>query len=75
METKTIKQVGEYKSGDKVEVLINNPRNDNKDEWRNGEVIDKRIVYPTYGSHHEPYPILIVRLIRTYCKATPAYVG
>jgi hypothetical protein len=70
METKEIK---DYKISDKVEILMNNPRNNNKDEWREAEVIDKRIVYPTYGSHHPPYPILIVRVIRTYCKATPVY--
>jgi len=78
METKVIKSIGEYKSGDKVEVLINNPSNDNKEEWRNGEVIDKRIINPSdsyrgLGSCEKPYPILIVRLIRTYCKATPTY--
>lgn len=78
METKTYKPIGEYKSGDKVEVLINNPRNNNQEEWRNGEVIDKRMIIPRdsyigLGRCENPYPILIVRLIRTYCKATPTY--
>jgi len=65
--------IAEYKSGDMVEVLMNNPRNDNKDEWRQAEVIDKRTVYPAHGSHHKPYPILIVRVLRTYCTASPEY--
>ena len=38
--------INDYKAGDKVEVLMNNPRNDNKDEWRSAEVIDKRTIYP-----------------------------
>jgi hypothetical protein len=66
-------KIAEYKSGDKVEVLINNPRNDNKDEWRDAEVLHKRMIYASNGSKHPPYPILIVRIIRTYCNATPTY--
>ena len=66
-------EIKDYKSGDKVEILINNPRNNNVNEWRDAEVLDKRTIYPTYGSHHPPYPILIVRVIRTYCNATPKY--
>ena len=66
-------KIADYKTGDKVEVLMNNPRNNNKDEWRDAEVIDKRIIYPNNGSHHPSYPILIVRVIRTYCQATPIY--
>lgn len=66
-------EIKDYKQGDVVEVLVNNPRNDNKDEWRDAEVLDKRMIYPTTGERHQPYPILIVRLKRTYCKATPVY--
>ncbi len=66
-------EINEYKAGDNVEVLINNPRNNNKDEWRSAEVIDKRMIYPRAGEHHRPYPMLIVRIKRTYCKATPTY--
>ena len=66
-------EINDYKSGDKVEILINKPQNDNKSEWRDAEVLDKRIIYPNYGERHEPYPILIVRVSRTYCKATPTY--
>jgi hypothetical protein len=62
-----------YKAGDQVEVLINNPRLENKDEWRKAEVIDNRMIYPSHGSHHRPYPMVIVRVTRTYCKATPKY--
>ena len=66
-------EIKDYKAGDIVEVLMNNPRNDNKEEWRSAEVIDKRIIYPSYGSRHLPYPILIVRVLRTYCTAKPVY--
>lgn len=66
-------EIKDYKGGDVVEVLVNNPRNDNKEEWRDGEVLDKRMVYPNRGERHSAYPILIVRLKRTYCKATPTY--
>jgi|ERR1035437_422374 hypothetical protein len=65
-------KIDEYKSGDQVEVLIKNPQT-NKDVWVNAEVLDKRMVYPANGSHHRPYPILIVRLKRIYCNATPIY--
>ena len=63
----------EYKAGNVVEVLMNNPREGNKPEWREGEVLDNRMIYPSNGSHHPPYPIVIVRVRRTYCKATPVY--
>lgn len=66
-------EIKDYKAGDLVEVLINNPQNNNKQEWRNAEVLDKRMIYPNVGERHQPYPILIVRLTRTYCKATPTY--
>lgn len=66
-------EISEYKAGDKVEILINNPQNNNKDEWRSAEVLEKRTIFPANGSHHPPYPILIVRVIRTYCQATPNY--
>lgn len=66
-------KIDDYNAGDKIEVLINNPENDNKPEWRKGEVLDKRMIYPNTGKHHNPYPILIVRTRRTYCKATPVY--
>ena len=69
----TYKELNEYKAGDEVEVMVNNPRNENLNEWREAEVLDKRMIYPSNGSHHPPYPILIVRLTRTYCKATPVY--
>jgi hypothetical protein len=65
-------RIDEYKTGDEVQILITNPQT-NKEEWRNAEVLDKRTVYPSNGSRHRPYPILIVRVKRTYCKATPTY--
>lgn len=66
-------EMKDYKPGDKVKVLMNNPRNNNNAEWRDAEVIDNRMIYPGRGEHHRPYPIVIVRVIRTYCKATPEY--
>ena len=66
-------EIKDYKQGDSVEILTNNPRNDNKPEWRDAEVLDKRTIYPNHGERHQPYPILIVRTRRTYCKATPVY--
>lgn len=67
------KELREYKAGDQVQVLVNNPRNENLNEWRDAEVTDKRFIHPNRGEHFHPYPILIVRLTRTYCKATPRY--
>ena len=69
----TYKELNEYKAGDEVEVIVNNPRNGDKNEWRPAEVLDKRMIYPKTGERQPPYPILIVRLKRTYCKATPVY--
>lgn len=69
----TYKKLNEYKAGDEVEVIVNNPRNENLNEWRPAEVLDKRMIYPRVGERHKPYLILIVRLTRTYCKATPVY--
>jgi hypothetical protein len=66
-------EMKDYKPGDKVRVKMNNPRLDDKEEWRNGEVVDNRMVYPARGERHKPYPIVIVRVTRTYCKATPLY--
>ena len=65
-------KLDEYKVGDQVEALITNPQT-NKKVWVDAEVLDKRMVYPSNGSHHRPYPFLIVRLKRTYCNATPIY--
>ena len=70
----TYKEINEYKQGDTVEVLVNNPRNENLNEWREAEVLDKRMIYPKMNyERFTPYPILIVRVKRTYCKATPVY--
>jgi hypothetical protein len=62
----------DYKSGDVVEVLMYNPKT-NLNEWREGTVLDVRMIYPRVGERHLPYPIIIVRTRRTYCKATPVY--
>jgi len=65
-------EMKDYKAGDLVQVKINNPRLDNKDGWRDAEVLGNRMIYPReHGG--KPYPIVIVRVKRTYCKATPLY--
>jgi hypothetical protein len=66
-------KLNDYKAGDCVEVLINNPKNNNQLEWRKAEVLDVRMIYPRNGEQHKPYPIAIVRVTRTYCKANPIY--
>lgn len=63
----------DYKLGDLVEVLVNNPRNNNKEEWRSGEVISVRTINTSFSDKFKPYPIVIVRVLRTYCKAEPVY--
>lgn len=73
METIKYKELSEYKAGDSVEVLVNNPRNENLNEWREGEVLDVRMIYPNHGERFTPYPMVIVRVRRTYCKAEPVY--
>lgn len=55
----------DYKIGNKVEVLMNNPRLNNKNEWRDAEVIDTYIIHPNHGPG---YVVLMVKVIRTYCK-------
>lgn len=66
-------ELSDYKSGDKVEVLILNIQTD-RFEWREAEVLDVRTIHPRVGEKHLPYPIVIVRVKRTYCKATtPIY--
>jgi hypothetical protein len=66
-------EMKDYKTGDQVRVKMNNPRLGNKEEWRDGEVVDNRMIYPNRGERHAPYPMVIVRVTRTYCKATPMY--
>ena len=63
-------KINDYKVGDDVEVLIDNPRDENKYLWRSGKVISKRYIHQ---DHDAPYPILIVHTTRTYCKAIPKY--
>jgi len=65
-------ELNEYKTGDLVEIRMINPKT-NETEWRDAEVLDVRMIHPNHGSKHKPYPILIVRTKRTYCKATPIY--
>ena len=58
----------DYNKGDEVDVLINNPRNNNKDEWRSAKVVEKRTIYSYGSSRHTPYDVLIVEVIRTYYR-------
>jgi len=62
-------ELNEYKTGDLVLIKMINIRT-NETEWRDGEVLNKRMIYPEKS---KPYPILIVRTKRTYCKASPIY--
>ena len=62
-------ELNEYKTGDLVLIKMTNPQT-NQEEWKDAEVLDKRMIYPEKSN---PYPILIVRTKRTYCKATPIY--
>lgn len=66
-------EMKEYKTGDRVEVLMNNPRNDNKDEWRTGVVTDIQMISPSRGEKHKPYPMVMVKTVRTYFKSVPRY--
>lgn len=62
-----MKRLSDYKVNDCVSVLIDNIRTGG-DEWRTAMVKDVRWIHPTYGSKHPPYPIIVVKVIRTYCK-------
>jgi hypothetical protein len=63
----------DYKPEDKVQVFIDNARNKGIREWREGIVERVTTIYPSYGSHHPPYPIVFVKTIRTYFKSIPRY--
>ena len=66
-------KLNEYKSGDAIEVRITNPRREDAIEWREGEVIGVQTIYPNNGEKHKPYPMVVVKLTRTYVKANPEY--
>ena len=63
----------DYKAGDKVQVYVDNAKNNGKREWRDGVVERVSTVYPNHGLHHPPYPIVYVKTIRTYFKSVPHY--
>jgi len=65
-------KLDEYKSGDQVEVQMVNPQTDDI-EWRAGKVIGIQMIHPAHGQRHKPYPMAVIKTIRTYCKATPKY--
>lgn len=66
-------EINDYRVSDDVEILINNPRNNNSSEWRKAQILYKRMIYSQSNERHAPYPILIVRVSRTYCHVTPIY--
>ena len=66
-------ELNRYKSGDKVQIKIQNPQQDYAEEWRDGKVIGVQTIYPNAGERHKPYPMVVVKFKRTYCKATPNY--
>jgi hypothetical protein len=66
-------ELNKYKSGDEVAVRMSNPKLDGKLEWRKGVVIGVQTIHPNTGERHKPYPMVTVKTIRTYCKATPKY--
>jgi hypothetical protein len=53
--------------GQDVEVLINNIRT-NKDEWRKGVVQEVKNIHPNRGERFTPYPMALIKTIRTYWK-------
>jgi hypothetical protein len=65
-------KLNEYKIGDKVEVLINNPKL-NTDTWVDGEVLGRGFILPLKNERHKPYTILTIKLNRIYCKIEPIY--
>lgn len=58
-----MKNLSEYKKGENVEV---NMQIGNSSEWREGVVVDSKLIYPTSGAKHKPYTMLIVECVRTY---------
>ena len=52
--------------GQKVQVVINNIQNGNKDEWRDAVVTDIQMCTPDRGG--KPFPMVVVDVVRTYCK-------
>lgn len=64
--------LNKYKSGDAVEVKIHNPQT-NAEEWREGKVIGTQTVFAVGMARHIPYPMVVVKFKRTYCKAKPEY--
>ena len=63
-----MKLLSKYKTGDVVEVKYYDPRNNYKSEWRDGVVVSIGWVSPCRGG--SPYPILFVRIIRSYWDTT-----
>jgi len=58
-----MKNLSEYKIGENIEV---NMQIGNSKEWREGVVVDSKLIYPTGSTKHRPYTMLIVECIRTY---------
>lgn len=62
-------KITDYKVDDKVKVLINNPKNNNLNEWRDAKVIKHQTIHwGGSGIRHEPYVVLVVEVVRTYYR-------
>lgn len=66
-------ELNKYKSGDIVEVRVRNPQNNDAVEWRKGKVIGTQIVLARGMAWDKPYPMVVVKFERTFCKARPEY--
>jgi len=76
-QTKAMKEINEYVIGELVQIATTNPREDptgkNDSVWHDGIITDINTIYPSRGEKFKPYPMLIVKFMRTYCSATPQY--
>lgn len=61
-----MKNLDKYKIDEQIEYYI---QIGNIKVWRKAKVVDSRIVYPENGSHHRPYTMILVEVIRTYFNA------
>jgi len=65
-------ELQDYKTGDRVQVAMDNLKT-GKVEWRDGEVIEIKIIEPGRGERHKPYPMVMVKTTRTYWRSVPNY--
>ena len=65
-------ELQDYKTGDRVQVAMDNLKT-GKVEWRDGEVIEIKIIEPGRTERHKPYPMVMVKTTRTYWRSVPNY--